>query len=751
MKKKKILLVEDEFVVASDIEECLETSGYIVSGIISDGETAITKIEKNRPDLVMMDIKLNGKLSGTETAAIVKTRFNIPVIYLSAFSQESIMTQVRDSEPFGYLKKPFREKELLMALEIAFCRDSNEKKLFKQLQDSRELTKESERSLHQKVKVIQLLQEVIIASNEAKTVEEVMQLCLDDVCNFMNWPVGHLYTVDSKGTLVSSKIWHFKNAEKFKAFRKVTENTSFDRGVGLPGRVLASGKPVWVSDVTLDRNFPRAKLVKNLGIKAGFAFPVLEGQKVVSVLEFFSTEAMEPAEIILEALSNFAVQVGRVSERKKAEEEIKRYRDHLEKEVDKRTQELDFQKNTLDEHAIVSATDSNGNITYANDKFCAISGYKRDEVMGQNHRIIKSDEHPPEFYRDMWNTISNGKVWHGELKNKKKNGDYYWVKATMAPCLDESGKPYQYISIRTDITDHKKAEKELNKFASEMEQLAEERSKQLIHLDRMATLGTLSAGVAHEINNPVGFVSNNLQIFEKLWNQRIRASLEKANRDNEDKILSFALDEMPEIVKSMKEGVTRITNIVRGLSKFSRKTKIAFWPSNICEVIEAAVNFCRLDVTVKHKVKIELDLPDDIPFIKISRQEIEQVLINLITNSCHAMEEIKDGKELILKITVYHVSNKVVIEITDNGHGIDEKTLNNVFDPFFTTKDIGKGTGLGLSICRGIIEQHRGNITVSSTLGKGTTFTIKLPINPEIEERREKSDKKIIGGMRNED
>ncbi|MDP6388246.1 MAG: PAS domain S-box protein, partial [Candidatus Pacebacteria bacterium] len=194
---------------------------------------------------------------------------------------------------------------------------------------------------------------------------------------------------------------------------------------GLPGRVLASGKPVWVSDVTLDRNFPRAKLVKNLGIKAGFAFPVLEGQKVVSVLEFFSTEAMEPAKIILEALSNFAVQVGRVSERKKAEEEIKRYRDHLEKEVDKRTQELDFQKNTLDEHAIVSATDSNGNITYANDKFCAISGYKRDEVMGQNHRIIKSDEHPPEFYRDMWNTISNGKVWHGELKNKKKNGDYY--------------------------------------------------------------------------------------------------------------------------------------------------------------------------------------------------------------------------------------------------------------------------------------------------------------------------------------
>ena len=141
MKKKRILIVEDEYVAAANLEECLLTSGYIVTEIIPDGETAITKIEQNKPDLVMMDIKLNGKLSGTETAAIVRTRFNVPVIYLTAYSEVSIMKQVRLSDPYGYLNKPFRENELLMAVEMALSMDSNEKKLKADLKDKRTFEK----------------------------------------------------------------------------------------------------------------------------------------------------------------------------------------------------------------------------------------------------------------------------------------------------------------------------------------------------------------------------------------------------------------------------------------------------------------------------------------------------------------------------------------------------------------------------------------------------------------------------------
>tara|TARA_B100000315_G_scaffold259682_1_gene316654 strand:- start:482 stop:2707 length:2226 start_codon:yes stop_codon:yes gene_type:complete len=427
-------------------------------------------------------------------------------------------------------------------------------------------------------------------------------------------------------------------------------------------------------------------------------------------------------------------------------------RKHTVLELKKNQQKIDAIVKSVGEGIISIGEDSF--IRFVNQELCRIFGYATEELIGQDLKILM-----PEKYRQA-HTERLKKYLNGalpkligkriEIEGLDKSGKIFPIEIRIEETKGGSDERSFTASIK-DITETKKAEKELNKYASGMEQLAEERSKQLIHADRMVTLGTLSAGVAHEINNPVGFVSNNLQIFEKLWHESIRAHLEKANHENEDKKLTFALNEMPKMLKSMKEGTTRIINIVRGLGRFSRIKKPASEPSNICEIIESAVKFCKLDLTIKHKVKIQLDLSNDIPNIEISKQEIEQVLINLITNSSHAMEDMADSKELILKISASHVSNNIVIEINDNGHGMDEKTLDNIFNPFFTTKETGKGTGLGLSICRGIIQQHQGDISATSTLGQGTTITIKLPLDPEIEERRDKNGKKMIGGMRDED
>jgi PAS domain S-box-containing protein len=157
--------------------------------------------------------------------------------------------------------------------------------------------------------------------------------------------------------------------------------------------------------------------------------------------------------------------------------------------------QLEDMKRALDHAAIVAITEVTGRITYVNDKFCEISGYSREELIGQDHRIINSAYHPQDFIRDLWRTIASGRVWHGEIRNRAKDGHYYWVDTTIVPFLDARGKPYQYIAIRADITSRKAAE----------EQLAQQAS--------LARVGQMAAVVAHEVRNPLAGIKGAMQIL----------------------------------------------------------------------------------------------------------------------------------------------------------------------------------------------------------------------------------------------
>tara|TARA_B100000315_G_scaffold186281_1_gene175621 strand:+ start:8967 stop:11330 length:2364 start_codon:yes stop_codon:yes gene_type:complete len=191
-----------------------------------------------------------------------------------------------------------------------------------------QLSKELKKELKRETLFVLLLQKVAVSANESVTVEGALQTCIDLVCEHTRWPVGHVYmpAKDNPKKLLPTDIWHLSGHQEFKTFQKVTKETSFNLGEGLPGRVLSSGKPAWIIDVTKDSNFPRAKLAENIGVKSGFAFPVLKASEVVGVLEFFSMDAIvEPDEELIKVMANIGTQLGRVVERKQAEAALKEF------------------------------------------------------------------------------------------------------------------------------------------------------------------------------------------------------------------------------------------------------------------------------------------------------------------------------------------------------------------------------------------------------------------------------------------
>jgi len=266
-------------------------------------------------------------------------------------------------------------------------------------------------------------------------------------------------------------------------------------------------------------------------------------------------------------------------------------------------------------------------------------------------------------------------------------------------------------------------ETKLAEFASKMETLAIERGKQLAHADRLATLGVLTSGVAHEINNPATFISGNAQTLEMLWPDILKRLSLVTDSESEDRRLQLIIAEFPQMISGIKTGVERISRIVSGLKSYSRETKIKKQPFSIVAAIDLALEICHN--RLKHNIGITRKHPEQLPEINGDIQQVEQVLINLLVNASDAMEKSADKK---LSITVEQQDNLLQVIISDSGPGIPPEALEKIFNPFFTTKSEQKGTGLGLSISKGIIEEHGGTLTAVNNPAGGAQFVVTLPI-----------------------
>ena len=291
--------------------------------------------------------------------------------------------------------------------------------------------------------------------------------------------------------------------------------------------------------------------------------------------------------------------------------------------------------------------------------------------------------------------LKNRDSFAREYRVKTRSGKILWIQDRGQITYDKKGDVKYTIGTFFDISDRKNVEEALTK-----------RTEQLIQARKLASLGILTAGVAHELNNPLNNISTSIQIV-----------LEELEEDN----IEFKRNQLLEAEKQ----VERAKDIVRALLEFSREKSLSFKRVQFKNLVEKAINL--IIGQLPSEISVNMEVPEDIE-VNLDPKRIRQVIINLILNGMQAMTE---GGVLTIKAWEGIENNEKMFyfQVQDTGHGISKQNFDKIFDPFFTTKDVGRGSGLGLSISHSIIEQHGGRIEVESVLEKGSKFTISLPSN----------------------
>lgn len=387
---------------------------------------------------------------------------------------------------------------------------------------------------------------------------------------------------------------------------------------------------------------------------------------------------------------------------------------------------------------IADALDPNLPLIYVNEAFEHVTGYPVPEVVGRNCRFLQRDDRDQPGLTMLRNALQRGENSTVTLRNYRKDGSLFWNELFTSPVFDPNGKLTHFVGIQTDISSRKSAEEQLVTRTSELERtIAELRSTQamLVHAEKMNALGQMVAGVAHEINNPISFVNSNLHslrrslddlfgaynkletLINAVSNPDTRQAVEIIRKESD---LDFLQGDADDLLGASIDGLGRVRRIVEALRTFSRLDEAELKIIRLSENIQSTLMIARLEL--QNRVDVATDL-DHLPAIKCYPAELNQVFLNLIVNAAQAIE----GHGSLI-IRGKDEPQHIVLTFTDTGKGMTPEVIAHMFDPFFTTKPVGAGTGLGLTIAYKIIhDRHRGKISVESTPGVGTTFTIRLP------------------------
>jgi PAS domain S-box-containing protein len=642
-----LLIVDDHLINLKLLRTQLEAEGHVVFEA-HDGVDALALLERQRVDVVISDI-LMPRMDGYQLCHEIRkhTRHcDLPIIiYTSTYLSPGDEKLALDMGADKYLKKPVSVETLAAALHEVVAQPHAAPRP-DALQEVVMLKNYNERlvsKLKEKNTELQAQTEALRASDEHfRTLVE---------------------TAPDAIFIQTNRRFAYVNAAAMRLF-----------GATRPEELL--GQPV------LDRFHPDFRALVGERIRLLNE----DRQPVTSVDEVCLTLAGSPKDVNISAIpftyqnqNGALVFVRDITARKRAEEEMN----------------LQFSALSAAANAIV-ITDRAGKIEWVNPSFTKLTGYSADEAIGRTPRFLKSGQHPPEFYAGLWQTILAGNVWHGELVNKRKDGQLYNVEMTITPVRGADGQIAHFVAIKQDVTERRLLE------------------DQLRQTQKMEAIGQLASGVAHDFNNILAII-------------QLQAGLLKAEQSLSPKQLDYAGE--------IEKATARAANLTRQLLLFSRKQALQPRDLDLNEVVTSITKM--LQRTLGEDVEMQFKFSPQPLLIHADAGMMDQILMNLTINARDAMPK---GGQLLIKTSAVEFDEITAaktpqarpgsfacVSVSDNGGGIPPEILPRIFVPFFTTKAVGKGTGLGLATVFGIVQQHQGWINVYSEAGQGTTFRIYLP------------------------
>jgi PAS domain S-box-containing protein len=552
------------------------------------------------------------------------------------------------------------------------------------------------------------------------------------VCEELDWDYAGIWALDVRTwTLRCATTWTRPSLD-LGTFEQLSLEASLGPGVGLPGRAWTTAKVQWVTDSDMGPNAPDGESAADRvmppsalrqGFRAAMAFPLKYGDDVLAVVELFSRNRWPADEALMEQLESAGDQLALWELTQRAKECAR----IAERDADDARANLEAVLECAP--AFVMAIDEHDAVQFLNRE---MPGQVRDDILGRSwHEAVASEDHA-RVERAMAQLRATGHADSYETMRRDPDGTMRWFTNYMGPM--RSGRDIAgVVVISQDVTSAKQAHAEL------------------ADAQRLAAVGTLAAGVAHEINTPVQFVSDSIHFLRDAA-QDVFCLVDKllavqdgvlgsGGRDElvqranlaaeavEDTDLDYLKKHIPKAFERSIEGLERVATIVRSMKEFAHPAQKEMAPVDLNRAIGATLTVARNEY--KYVANLETDF-GELPHVTCHVNEINQVVLNIVVNAAHAIADIvKDTSEKgAIRVATRRDGPTAVISISDTGGGIPESIRHRIFDPFFTTKEVGRGTGQGLAIAwTAIRDKHRGELFFETELGKGTTFLIRIPID----------------------